>query len=147
MLKKYLGFVTIIIFTGCSNVKSVYRRETLDANNQSVEYILNKLDAKEIDKSIVYFTNGFEGDTIEMVNGQDLIFKLPIETIPQLGLAHAKAISNEKEVKINIQTAKPILILLNGKELKEHKFIYISKEYSKRNRYLIEYSNLKRDFY
>lgn len=81
-MKKYLSFISIIIFMGCSNIKSIHRDGTLDENNQSVKYILNKLGAKEIDKSIVYFTNGFEGDTIELVNGQDIIFKLPIKTIP-----------------------------------------------------------------
>jgi hypothetical protein len=146
-MKKYLYFIPIIIFMGCSNVKSIYNDESLDTNNQSVKYILDKLNAIESDRSIVYFTNGFEGDTIELVNGEDVIFKLPIETKPQLGLAYAKAIFNEKEVKINIQATKPVKILLNKKGLKKHKFIYISKSDSKKDQYLIEYSNLKRDFY
>ena len=145
-MKKHLIIVLIIIFAGCANVKSIYRDNTLDVSNKSIEQILEKTKAKESNKSVVYFTSGFEGDTIELINGDKILFKLPIKTINQIGLANLETVLNDQEVRINILSAKPIRFLLNKEKLKTSKFVYISKEIFKNNRCIVEYSNLKKDF-
>lgn len=145
-MKKYLIVILIIISAGCSNVKSIYRNNTLDINNRSIVQILEKNNGKENNKSIIYFTSGFDGDTIELINGSKTLFKLPIKTINQIGLANLETVLNDQEVKINILSARPVWFILNKEKLKTSKFIYISKEIFKNNKYVVEYSNLKKDF-
>jgi len=147
-MKKVITLILLIIASfGCSNIKIIYKKETLDTNDQATKYILNKLDAKQSSKSVLFFTTGFKGDSIELKNENNVIFNLPIETLSQLGLAHVETISNEDQLQINIQSPNPIKIFLNESDLKKYKFIYISKSETKRHRYLVEYSNRNRDFY
>jgi hypothetical protein len=93
----------MFILFGCSNIRSVYVDRVIDLNDKSVNYAIEKAKAKNVENSIIYFTNGFVNDTIELVNGNKKIFKLPIETIDQLGLAKVQTVDNTKEVKINIK--------------------------------------------
>ena len=147
-MKKVITIILLIIASfGCSNIKSIYKKETLDINDQAINYILNKLDAKQSSKSVLFFTTGFIGDSIELKNENNVIFKLSIETISQLGLAHVETISNENQLEITIQSSNPIKIFLNESDLKKYKFIYISKSETKKHQYLVEYSNRNRDYY
>jgi hypothetical protein len=135
----------MFILFGCSNIRSVYVDRVIDLNDKSVNYAIEKAKAKNVENSIIYFTNGFVNDTIELVNGNKNIFKLPIETIDQLGLAKVQTVDNTKEVKINIKLSKPLKFVLNPIELKKHKFIYISRVQFK-NKIIIEYTNIVKRF-
>lgn len=144
-MKKYVLFILMLV--GCNNIKTVYHKSTLDINNKSIQQILEKAEAKEPSKSIVYFTSGFEGaDIVELLNDDKILFKHPLKTINEIGLANVETVSNEKEIKINILSNKPVSFVLNRKKTRNYKFIYISKEIFKADKYIIEYSNLKKDF-
>lgn len=54
-MKKYIIIIIIIISAGCSNVKSIYRENTLDVNNKSIQQILEKTKAKESNKFYCLF--------------------------------------------------------------------------------------------
>ncbi len=143
---KKISFSLIVIFLiGCSHIKSIYVNQDLNLNDKSVQYALEKAKAKNEDNSIIYFTNGFVNDTIELENGNQNLFTLPIETIDQIGLAMVQIVDNTKEVKINIKLSKPTKFALNPLELKNHKFIYISRVHGK-NKFIIEYTNSVKRF-
>ena len=144
-MKKFSTSFLMFILFGCSNIRSVYVDRVIDLNDKSVNYAIEKAKAKNVENSIIYFTNGFVNDTIELVNGNKNIFKLPIETIDQLGLAKVQTVDNTKEVKINIKLSKPLKFVLNPIELKKHKFIYISRVQFK-NKIIIEYTNIVKRF-
>jgi hypothetical protein len=146
-MKKFIYIFSLFIFFGCTNVKHIYVLQDLDVNNKSVQNILDKFKAKENNKSIIFFTSWFEKDTVELINGDNLIFRKPLNTVAQLSFTTLGVVLNDEKVTINILTKKPIKIILNQEELKKHKFIYISRDAFNRKKITVEYSNIKRDFY
>lgn len=143
-MKKYI--ILILILASCKNVKSIYTESSLEVSNKSIQQILEKTNAKETNKSVVYFTDGFTGnDTIMLKNGNEIIFRHALKTIDQIGLANVKTVSNDKEVRIDVFSTKELTFVLNTKQLKKFKFIYISKNLIN-DKYIIEYSNRKKDF-
>lgn len=141
---KNLIFITFgLFFIGCSQVKNLFDHGKLDTTDVSIKDILHKFNAENKNQTLLYFTTGFKNDTIVLQNGKEILFDLPIETIDQLGLSIIEKIDNRFDVNITVKLQKPIKIRLN--KIKNYKFIYISRIINRK--FLVEYSNLKRDFY
>lgn len=146
-MKNFFLFFFLILIFGCTNVKIIYTNQRLNIEDVSTVNILKKAQAENKDKTIICFTNGFKNDTIELTNGKEILFKLPIQTIDQLGLAMIKTVNNNEKVNITFYSSKPIKFNLNDNDLKKYKFVYVSKKNCKSNKFIIEYSNKKRNFF
>lgn len=141
-IMKYLQFTfLVLLFYSCSNVKSIYDAElTVDKNHRRSNYIIDKFEIKS-DNSIIYFTNGFKDDNLEVINGKDEIYNRSLNTVEQISLAGSCIIKNNMETSIIVGNQNKII--LNSKKLKLYKFIYLEKQGEK---YIITYTNKARSF-
>ena len=64
------------------------------------KYMLEKLDATESNKSLIFLTAWFEKDTVQIINGEKMLRNEPTKTISQLSLAVAQVVENDKDVTI-----------------------------------------------
>lgn len=141
-IMKYLQLTfLVLLFCSCSNVKSIYDTElTVDKNHRRSNYIIDKFEIKS-DNSIIYFTNGFKDDNLEVINGKDKIYNRNLNTIEQISQAGSCIIKNNIETSIIVNSQNKII--LNNKKLKLYKFIYLEKQGEK---YIITYTNKARSF-
>ncbi len=140
---KKLSFIFIIILLfGCSNVQNKFLNEVPDFN----KYTLEKLNATESYKSLIFLTAWFEKDTVQIINGEKMLKNEPANTLSQLSLAIAQVVENDKDVTINILSNKKTEIILTKNNLAKYKFVYISRSLDNRKKYLIEYTNKVRYF-
>lgn len=144
-MRNILTYILILVFISCGNVKSVYETKILDSDINSIKNILDKSNAKDVNKTILVFTTGFEQDSLELSNENDVIYNKSLNTM-STGMALAKVVDNNKSVKIRFYSNKREDIILKSKKLKKYKFIYISKNLNKNNQYLITYSNVYKGF-
>ena len=145
-MKNIFYFLTCLFAISCSNVKSTFSNDKLNMEDKIIQYKIKKAKAEESNKSILFLTSGFENDTIQIINGKEVLVNEPLETIAQLSLTTVQTVNNEEEVKINILSKKPTRISLNTGKLKTHKFIYIKRDIFNRKKYLVEYTNQSRNF-
>ena len=134
-------FILFLLF-GCSNVKSKFLNEVPDFN----KYMLEKLDATESNKSLIFLTAWFEKDTVQIINGEKMLRNEPTKTISQLSLAVAQVVENDKDVTIKVLSKQETQITLTKNNLVKYKFIYISRSLDNRKKYLVEYTNKIRYF-
>lgn len=146
-MKKMILLINSFFLLNCSGIHRVYENNNLDLNNKSTQYVVEKFDAKENNKSILFFTSGFEGVNIKIVNGKNEILEEDIETVHQIGFATLKTINNDFPVDVFISSNQEKLITLKKEDLKKNKFIYISKNIEKKNNYKVEYSNSVKSFF
>ena len=130
----------------CSNIKSTFSNDTLDLNNKTTKYTLNKLKATDKNKSILFLTAWFEKDTIQIKNGKSVLYNEPGNTIAQLSLTTIQVVENDEKIEVNVLSKEPTKIVLNTEKVKSHKFIYISRDLDNRRKYLVEYTNQSRSF-
>lgn len=140
-MRNFLTSIFILIIVGCSNIKSVYEKQSLDTNDNSIKNVLEKLNAKESNKTILVFTSWFENDSLELVNGNESVFNKKLNTMSS-GLAIVKVLDNNKKIKITFSSKDSNTIILKESMLKKYKFIYISKDSTNKKEYLIKYSNV-----
>lgn len=145
-MKKIACIYLIILCSSCSNIKSVYTDSELDINDRSTNVLIEKFKAEEENKSIVIFTTWYENDTVKLTNGKNVLLNEAIETTPQLGFSEAKTVLNDESVEIHISTPKQTTIVLNSEKIKNYKFIYVSRDTFKRQKYTVEYSNILKKF-
>lgn len=146
-MKKLTNAIFIMLFISCSNVKFVLNDEPINSKDELTKSYLKKMLADNKTTSIIYFTSGFVGDTISLISQKKLIFSLPLETIPQLSLAHVKVIENKSDILIKVLSKKQVDINLDSTHLRDYKFVYISKKNYNCNKFIVEFSNIKKDFY
>jgi hypothetical protein len=138
---RHFIYISLLVLYGCSNVKTIYTEGELYPNSYPIKQMFEKFDAKGLDKSVIVFTGWFEKDIIKIVNGNNVIFDEPVETNPQTGFSVFKVASNEEIIEIQVLTDKLFKISLKQEDLKKYKFVYISRDAFKRDKYGIEYSN------
>jgi hypothetical protein len=110
------------------------------------KYTLEKLNATESYKSLIFLTAWFEKDTVQIINGEKMLKNEPANTLSQLSLAIAQVVENDKDVTINILSNKKTEIILTKNNLAKYKFVYISRSLDNRKKYLVEYTNKVRYF-
>ena len=137
-------FAIILFFSSCSsNVETIYKSETV----LSFDPALKKLNAESVDKSIVFFTNGFDKDSVEIRNGNTMLYKNTIETIAHLGIAKLQVVSNLEQVEISIPGRRKKYLILKTEDLRKFKYVYISKDdYKSKKDYLVEFTNKAKAF-
>ncbi len=104
---------------------------------------LKSFKATESDKSILFFLNFNESDSVKVSSNNKIILDKNLDYSPITGISEVKTIKNTKDLKIEFLRTVPIKILLNKKDLKKYKHIYISR---KDGNYLVEYSNKLKGF-
>lgn len=142
----YITILSLLLYS-CKNIENVYGKEKLDSTNKSIQFVLEKFDAKEANQSVVYFTSWFENDTVQMINGKDTIMNRILKTVPQLSLTAVERVLNDKKIEIIIKAEIPLKIVINQKKLKQYKFLYITRDAFKRGKFILEYSNNDKNFY
>ncbi|TGD59902.1 hypothetical protein [Flavobacterium humi] len=140
-MKCIIYSLLVISTVSCVNLKIFYKDGELYSNSYPIKQIFEKYDAKGKDKSIVAFTGWFEKDTIKIINGGKVVFEEPVKTRQETGFATFWVVSNETKVEILIPNPNGIKITLKQKDLKKYKFVYISRDETKRDKYELEYSN------
>jgi hypothetical protein len=137
-------FAIILIISGCSSsVETIYKSETVFSFDPAIK----KLNAESLDKSIVFFTNCFAKDSVEIRNGNTMLYKNSLETIAQIGLAKLQVVSNLENVEISIPGRTKKRLILKAKDLKKYKYVYISKDdYKSKKDYLVEFTNKAKAF-
>lgn len=138
-IMKYLQFTfLILLFYSCSNVKSLYEKESIVVNDKRSNFLIKKFELGN-EKSILYFTESFNDNHVK-VSGETIIFDRIIRTLEQLGFADSCIVGNHSNVLITIDNKN---ILIPAEKLKLYKFIYLGKQ---GERYIITYTNKARTF-
>jgi hypothetical protein len=109
--------------------------------------ILNHYQAEAEDKSLITFTNGFLGDTINITNHHETKQKILL-TERSVGLSCSHTVNNQFRVEITYLSSGD-KIILRPKYLRKYKYVYIGRnryEKSKRRKYTVIYSNTMRTF-
>jgi uncharacterized protein len=134
----------LLIFTliGCSNIKTITDNSSLNRDDKTIQYILKKNLAEDSNKNILYFTSGFDNESIEVKSGNDIVYTGKATTIDQLSLAYVQVVSNDKPVTVKLNNTA---LSLNHENLNKYKFIYILKMLNI-DKYLVEYSNKNKNF-
>lgn len=136
---KYLQFTfLVLLFYSCSNVKSLYEKESIVVNDKRSNLLIKKFELGN-EKSILYFTESFNDNHVK-VSGETIIFDRKIETLEQLGFADSCIIGNSDDILITIDNKN---ILLSAEKLKLYKFVYLKKQGEK---YIVTYTNKARSF-
>lgn len=138
---KYLLFIfLVLLFYNCLQVKSVFDTGLIvDKDHRRSNYIIDKFEIKS-DNAIIYFTDGFKDDSIQIINGKNLIYSRKLNTMRQISLAGSCIIKNNIETLIMINQNK---IKLNKEKLSSYKFIYLMKNGKK---FTLEYTNTAKSF-
>ena len=138
---KNILFYLLLVLTSCTSDKTIFDDSNIGLPEHAKKMLLEKLGGENSDKSVVVFTARFDNDTIKIINNKEVVFEERVETDPMTGLSTLWVISNETQVEIQILRGKLKKIPLKTEHLKKYKFVYISRNPYKKNRYTLEYSN------
>ncbi len=101
---------------------------------------LKELKAAEAGYSVVVLTKNFKGENIILSSGSKQFYTgYPITNLGN-GLAEKFRVDNSADIRIYDTHTKKEAILKNS-DIKKHKFVYISKNPSAKNPFVITYSN------
>lgn len=121
-------------------VKNDFRSVTEPVKNK----FLQGYKATDTKYSILFFTQGFNGEQITVKNSDGTVFKGSVLTNKKTGLAKNMRILNTENNSIYDQSTKKT-IFIDTKLAKKHKFIYVMKDPSAKDKpYKITYSDLLR---
>ena len=143
---KYFVYILLLVLCSCGNVKTIYTKGELYPKSYPINQIFEKFNAGGLDKSVIVFTGWFEKDSIKIVNGGKIIFEEPVNTKPETGFSTFWVASNEEKIEVIVPNPKGIKITFKQEDLKKYKFVYISRDDYKRDKYEIEYSNKWKKF-
>ena len=129
----------VLLFCSCSNVKILYEKETIGVNDKRSNLLIRKFELGS-EKSILYFTGGFNDNHAKISFGETIIFEKEIKTLEQLGVADSCIIENSNNILVTIDNKS---IIIPAEKLKLYKFIYLEKQ---GERYIITYTNKARSF-
>ncbi len=141
-LKTIISISFLLLFISCNSYKFIYFPVTEYENIDK----LNRINAEYIkfDELYLTFTKTFTNDKIRLYENDTLKFNSFITTgsTNVQGIAKAFKINKKSNLKIYFDSNKKPLYI-DGMQMKEYKFIYISK---KDNKILIEFNNSTKKF-
>lgn len=101
---------------------------------------LKELKATEAGYSVMLLTKNFKGENITVTSGdKKFYFGYPITNLGN-GLAEKFRIENSADIKVYDSRTKKEAVLKSS-DVKKYKFVYISKDPSATNPFVITYSN------
>lgn len=138
---KYLQVTfLVLLFCNCTNVKLLYEKESKGIDDKRSNLLIKKFELGN-EKSILYFTEGFNDNYAKISFEKTIIFEREIKTIEQLGFADSCIIGNSNNILITIDNNKDIVI--PAETLKLYKFIYLEKQGKK---FIVICTNRARSF-
>lgn len=146
-LPKMSIVLILILFIQCKPYKVEFKEFDNKMREELEIRILKHYQAEDVDKSLITFTYGFLGDTIDIANHYETK-QISLVSEESLGLSCSHPVNNQFRVEITYLSSGDKIILM-PKYLKKYKYVYIGRnryEKSKRRKYSVIYSNTKRTF-
>lgn len=160
MLKKIPFIFLVLLFTMCKSkknttdtngieerrkVEKIYYTEQTRNDFRAVSEKVQKKFLKDYkadtpEYAILFFTQGFNGEKIEVRNEEEIIFVDGVTTDKTTGLAKNMRINVTLETEIYDKATKK-KIFIKPEKIKKHKFIYIMKDKNAEQPYKITYSD------
>ena len=132
-------------FVSCNPTqKSVYRDDFRSAKDSEKQKILNEVNAKNSNKSVLILTQTYKGEKIIISqNGKTIYSEYPITNLNNR-IASYLSFNNQKDLVVkDISTKEEIVIPV--KKATKHKYVYLMKKVNKgKFQYVITYSNTLR---
>ena len=132
-------------FVSCNPTqKSVYRDDFRSAKDSERQKILNEVNAKNSNKSVLILTQTYKGEKIIISqNGKTIYSEYPITNLNNR-IASYLSFNNQKDLVVkDISTKEEIVIPV--KKATKHKYVYLMKKVNKgKFQYVITYSNTLR---
>ena len=132
-------------FVSCNPTqKSVYRDDFRSAKDSERQKILNEVNAKNSNKSVLILTQTYKGEKIVISqNGKTIYSEYPITNLNNR-IASYLSFNNQKDLVVkDISTKEEIVIPV--KKATKHKYVYLMKKVNKgKFQYVITYSNTLR---
>ncbi|ALM49586.1 hypothetical protein AMR72_12140 [Flavobacterium psychrophilum] len=152
MKKIALVILSALLFTMCSTSKTVktaakpevqYKDDFRSASDKEKTALLKKLKATGAGYSVLIFTKNFKGEKVTASNSNKTVYSgYPFSNL-KTGVADQVRIDNTVDTKIYDSFTKKEAVI-TAKEAQKHKFIYLMKDPSAENPFLITYSNTLR---
>jgi len=121
-----------------------YRDDFLSVSDREKENILKESKATEDQYSLLVFTKNFKGEKIVVTSQEKRLFSGYLISNIKTGYADKLTIDNTKDVKVYDNLTKKEIVI-DSKEAKKHKFIYLQKDNSnKESPFILIYSNTLR---
>lgn len=144
-MRIYLLLLIGICVVSCKSVVETNFRDDfkgMEANEVAVFLKKNKASSKE--RSVLFLTQGFKGEKIVITQGIKTVYSsYPISNL-NTRIADFFSVDNQNNLVIQDVFSKKEIII-NSKNAKKHKFIYVMKIYeAKAVKYKITYSNTLR---
>lgn len=95
-------------------------------SDQAKQKFLEAYNATDKQYSILFFTQGFNGEKLEVKNDNNILYKGAVKTNKTTGLAKNMRIVNDEETSIYDAATKKT-IYINARKASKHKFIYVMK--------------------
>ena len=132
-------------FVSCNPTqKSVYRDDFRSAKDSERQKILNEVNAKNSNKSVLILTQTYKGEKIVISqNGKTIYSEYPITNLNNR-IASYLSFSNQQDLIVkDLSTKEEIVIPV--KKATKHKYVYLMKKVNKgKFQYVITYSNTLR---
>ena len=137
--------ITLLGFVSCNPTqKSVYRDDFRSAKDSEKQKILNEVNAKNSNKSVLILTQTYKGEKIIISqNGKTIYSEYPITNLNNR-IASYLSFSNQQDLIVkDLSTKEEIVIPV--KKATKHKYVYLMKKVNKgKFQYVITYSNTLR---
>jgi uncharacterized protein YpmB len=120
-----------------------YRDDFKTAPDAEKSKFLKSLKATGESYSVLVLTQNYKGEKITVTNGKTKVYADYPLSDPKKGLAANVRINNTMDTKVYDDLTKKE-VLIESKEAKKHKFIYLMKNPGGENTFILTYSNTLR---
>lgn len=152
MKKISLIILLAFLFTMCSTSKSTkavakpevqYKDDFRSASEKEKSALLKKLKATGAGYSVLIFTKNYKGEKVTASNTKKTVYSGYLFSNLKTGIADQIRIDNTVDTRVFDSFTKKEAVI-SAKEAQKHKFIYLMKDPSTENPFLITYSNTLR---
>lgn len=145
-MKKIFCLPLLAFFAMCSSPKIQFTDYKGSTTEYSESLFLKNLEAEDSIFSALIFTEVFQNENITIKQDGKIIFEDYVKSDESLGLAKAIKIKNQSDLEITDSNMR-YSFKLSASNNRKYKFIYITKEIYKKEKYIITYSNSLKGFY
>jgi len=157
MKKIFLVLLAASLFVMCKSSKSSaakaespkevaevrYRDDFRSAKASEKKAVLSELKASEATYSVLIFTQNFKGEKVTASNARKQLYSGYVISDPKTGIADKIRIDNSVDTKVYDDASKRELII-EAREAKKAKFIYLMKNPGGDTPFIVTYSNTLR---
>lgn len=132
------------IFAMCKTPKVEFKEYHSWMDASMIENYLMKLNASDDRYSLLIFTNGFNGELIEIINGDEIVFHNVLNSIQNLGFAKEFRIDNTKLTTVK-ELKRKYSFKIKSEIAIKYKYIYVHRNISN-GKYTITFSHNLKNF-